>query len=129
MDEKRENVAIEGALESACYKAGKLFAQGEILTRDKFSDLFLSSDKLPEEICTNCPSMMVIESDFGDEIKYLFLIDYMASKLYCYRCSFVMKKLEDKHSDSGFITTNVMLEEWEWKKPIDFIEIDPQKQQ
>jgi hypothetical protein len=124
MDAKREKILIEGALESSCYKSGKLFIQGEILTRDKFKELFLSGEKIPEDICTNCPSMMVVETDYGDEIKCSFLIDYLASKYYCYRCSFVVKKPGGKHAESAYITTNVLVEEWERNKPIDYMEFE-----
>ena len=124
MDEKREKIVVEGALESACSKAGKLFIQNEILTRDKFRELFLSSEKLPKSTCTNCPSMMVVESYYGDEIKYSFLINYLASKYYWYRCSFVMRKPGGKHDGSGYITTHVLVEEWEWDRPIDYTDFD-----
>ncbi|HBL74364.1 MAG: hypothetical protein A2W90_19780 [Bacteroidetes bacterium GWF2_42_66] len=67
MDAKREKILVEGALESACFKAGKLFVQSEVLTRDKFRELFLSSEKIPKDICTNCASMMVVEFDYGDD--------------------------------------------------------------
>lgn len=113
---------VEGGLRSACLKAGKLFIEGEILTRDKFKALFLASVKIPDDICTNCPSMMVVETDFGDCYKYTFLIDYLATIIYCYRCSFDV--LKPGYKPSGFITTNVGIEEWKMNKPINYIETE-----
>jgi hypothetical protein len=108
MDAKREKILVEGAMESACHKAGKLFIQGEILTRDKFKELFLSSVKIPEDICTNCSSMMVVETEYGKHYKYTFLINYLAGIVYYYRCSF---EVLVPGNSTGFITTNVWIEE------------------
>lgn len=120
MDTKREKILIEGGLESACHKAGKLFIQGEFITCEKFRELFISSVKLPDIDLINCPSMKYLETDFGKDRRFTFLIDLFTGSIYYYRCSFNVTVPGGKHSGSGCYVNDVCVEKWKWDWSVDF---------
>ncbi|MDP2890111.1 MAG: hypothetical protein Q8P34_14240 [Bacteroidota bacterium] len=120
MDNNREKILIEGGLESACNKAGKMFIQGEFITCEKFRELFISSVKLPDIELINCPSMKYVETDFGKDHRFIFLIDLFTGALYYYRCSFNVTVPGGKHSGSGCYINDVGVEKWKWDWAVDF---------
>lgn len=120
MDLNREKILIEGGLESACHKAGKIFIQGEFVTCEKFRELFISSVKLPDIDLINCPSMKYLETDFGKDRRFTFLIDVFTGSLYYYRCTFNVTLPGGKHSESGCFVNDVGVEKWKWNWAVDF---------
>lgn len=120
MDTKREKILIEGGLESACHKAGKIFIQGEFVTCEKFRELFVSSVKLPDIDLINCPSMKYVETDFGQDRRFAFLIDICTGSVYYYRCTFNVTVPGGKHSGSGCYINDVSVEKWKWDWAVDF---------
>lgn len=120
MDTKREIILIEGGLQSACHKAGKLFIQGEFITCEKFRELFISSVKLPDIDLINCPSIKYLETDFGKDRRFTFLIDLFTGSVYYYRCSFNVTVPGGKHSGSGCYVNDVGVEKWIWNWAVDF---------
>jgi hypothetical protein len=120
MDIKCEIILIEGGLESACYKAGKIFIQGEFITCEKFRELFSTSVKLLDIDTINCPSMKYVETEFGKNRSFTFLIDLFKGSIYYYRCSFYVTVPGGKHSNSGCYTNRVSVEKWKMDCPVDF---------
>lgn len=120
MDTKREKILIEGGLQSACHKAGKLFIEGEFITCEKFRELFISSVKLPDIDLINCPSMKYLETDFGKDRRFTFLIDLFTGSVYYYRCTFNVTVPGGKHSGSGCFVNDVGVEKWIWNWAVDF---------
>ena len=116
MDAQRDNLLIEGGLESACHKAGKLLVQGEFVTRQKFLELFLESVKRQDYNCINCTELMYTEHD-SNRWSYCVLFDILTDCLYFYRCSFTINfpDKDFKGQDNNMIS----IEEWEMNKPID----------